>query len=214
MITILLGPPGSGKGTQAEMICKNYQLTQISTGDILREKMKGDTAEAEKIRKFMGTGKLFSDKLINKLVRKKFMELFELNGEFRLLFDGYPRTIEQADFLYRKLKKIGEKIDCVLVFELADKYIVDRISARRIDRKTGKVYNLISNPPKENEDVDLYQRIDDTAEVIQNRLEIYHSQTAPLIEYYDKFQLVEHIDASLELETVQQNIYNILDRYK
>lgn len=142
------------------------------------------------------------------------MKLFELNGEFRLLFDGYPRTIQQADFLYRKLKKIGEKIDCVLVFELADKYIVDRISARRVDRKTGKVYNLIFNPPEENEDVDLYQRIDDTEEVIQNRLEIYHSQTAPLIEYYDKLQLVEHIDASLELKTVQQNIYNILDRYK
>ncbi len=214
MIIILLGPPGSGKGTQAEIICEKFNLQQISTGDILRKKINDNSPMAEEIKKIMKTGTLFSDEFVNDLVEKELTNVYNKNPNQGLLFDGYPRTIGQAVFLNSLFNKINKKIDCVLNFKIPDELIIDRVSARRIDRKTGKVYNLIFNPPPKDENLELYQRVDDNVEVIKKRLNIYYQQTSKLIDFYKNLNLIEVIDASYELEIIKQNVDNILNKFK
>lgn len=215
MISILLGPPGSGKGTQAEIIKNNYDLFQIATGELLRNKITKDTPSARKIKEMMGTGELFPDEIINKLVEDEIEKLSQKKNYRGLLFDGYPRTINQAIFLDDILRKNNLKLDCVLVFSIPDDLIIDRITARRVDRKTGKVYNLIFNPPSPDEEVDLYQRVDDTEEIMKTRLEIYRKQTEPLISYYSKLGIVEIVDtSSADMHVNSKNILEALDKYE
>lgn len=214
MNVILLGPPGSGKGTQGEIIKETFSLKQISTGDILRAKMNSNSPLADEIKRVMKTGALFSDETINLLVEETIKEIYDTMPNQGLLFDGFPRTIQQAVFLNDLLKKFNKKIDCVLNFYVPDEQIVDRVSARRIDRNTGKVYNLIFNPPPADQNLDLYQRVDDTEEVIKNRLDIYHKKTEKLVEFYKDLGLVEYVDATYELNVIKNNIENILKKYQ
>lgn len=182
MRIILLGAPGAGKGTQAEYIKKMLNIPQISTGDMLRTAIKDNTPLGVKAKDFMDKGQLVPDTLIIDLVQERIKERDCLNG---FLFDGFPRTLPQAE----ALKEVGVNIDYVLSIEVPDAEILKRLSGRRVHLPSGRVYHLEFNPPKktDHDDVtgeELSLRDDDREETVKKRLEIYHAQTKPLSDYY------------------------------
>jgi adenylate kinase len=183
---ILLGPPGAGKGTQASFITKKYGIPQISTGDMLRAAIKAGTELGMKAKKLMDAGQLVPDDIILGLVKKR-IEQPDCAGGF--LFDGFPRTLMQAD----AMKNAGVQIDYVVEIAVPDEEIVLRMSGRRVHLASGRTYHVKFNPPKvaDKDDITgepLIQRQDDQAETVQERLHVYHAQTQPLIEYYSKWQ--------------------------
>jgi adenylate kinase len=184
MRLILLGPPGAGKGTQAQKICESYQIPQISTGDMLRAAVKSGSELGQELKAVMDSGALVSDDLIIKLVKERIAEP-DCQGGF--LFDGFPRTIPQAQALIDE----GIDIDHVVEISVPDSEIVDRMSGRRSHPGSGRVYHVKYNPPKA-EGVDdvtgepLVQRDDDKEETVQKRLAVYHEQTAPLVHFYQE----------------------------
>jgi adenylate kinase len=182
MRLILLGPPGAGKGTQATQICKKYGIPQISTGDMLRAAVKAGTAMGLAAKKVMDAGGLVSDDIIIGLVKERIAQDDCANG---FLFDGFPRTIPQAE----AMKLAGVKLDVVLEIDVPEDAIIERMSGRRAHLPSGRTYHLKFNPPKVSgkDDVtgeDLVQRADDAEETVRNRLQVYQSQTRPLVEYY------------------------------
>lgn len=191
MRLMLLGGPGAGKGTQALRLIERFKIPQISTGDMLRAAIAQGTPLGLSAKKIMESGGLVSDDIIIGLVKERLQNPDCKNG---FLFDGFPRTLVQAD----ALKKAGIKLDHVIEIAVDDNEIIDRISGRRIHQPSGRVYHLINHPPK-NEGVDdvtgepLIQRDDDKEETVRKRLEVYHNQTAPLINYY-KNEAREHGD--------------------
>lgn len=182
MRIILLGAPGAGKGTQAQFITEKFGIPQISTGDMLRAAVKAGTPLGLEAKDIMAAGKLVSDDLIIALVKERIAEPDCANG---FLFDGFPRTIPQA----QALLDADVAIDHVLEISVDDEEIVKRLSGRRVHEGSGRVYHVIYNPPKE-EGVDdvtgepLVQRSDDTEETVRNRLSVYHEQTEPLVGFY------------------------------
>ncbi len=186
MRVILLGAPGAGKGTQAQFITEEFGIPQISTGDMLRAAVKAGTELGLKAKAVMDAGQLVSDDIIIGLVKER---LKEADCEKGALFDGFPRTLPQAD----ALKDAGVAIDYVVEIDVADEEIVKRMSGRRVHEASGRTYHVVYNPPKTEgkDDVtgeDLIQRPDDTEETVRKRLGIYHEQTAPLIGYYQTWQ--------------------------
>ena len=182
MRMILLGPPGAGKGTQAQMICQKYGIPQISTGDMLRAAVKAGTPLGIEAKKVMDAGGLVSDDLIINLVKERIAQPDCAKG---FLFDGFPRTIPQAD----AMKAAGVKLDVVLEIDVPDEAIVERMSGRRAHLPSGRTYHVKYNPPKVagKDDVtgeDLIQRDDDKEETVLKRLQVYQSQTRPLVDYY------------------------------
>ncbi|MEH6650236.1 MAG: adenylate kinase [Motiliproteus sp.] len=182
MRIILLGAPGAGKGTQAQYITEKYNIPQISTGDMLRAAVKAGTALGKQAKEVMDAGQLISDEIIIGLVQERIKEADCAAG---FLFDGFPRTIPQAD----ALKDAGVKIDAVVEIDVADEEIVKRMSGRRVHAGSGRTYHVVFNQPKVEgkDDVtgeDLVQRVDDNEETVRDRLKIYHDQTAPLVDYY------------------------------
>jgi len=182
MRIILLGGPGAGKGTQATYIKEKFNIPQISTGDMLRAAVKAGTPLGIEAKKVMDSGGLVSDEIILGLVEERIKEADCENG---FLFDGFPRTIPQAD----ALKERGVPVDAVVEIDVDDSEIVKRMSGRRAHLASGRTYHVIYNPPKvEGKDditgEDLVQRDDDQEETVLKRLEVYHEQTEPLIEYY------------------------------
>ena len=182
MKIILLGAPGAGKGTQAQFLTKAFGIPQISTGDMLRAAIKAGTELGTLAKSFMDSGKLVTDEIIIGLVKERILEDDCKNG---FLLDGFPRTVPQAD----ALKEAGVAIDAVIEIDVADSVIVERMSGRRAHLASGRTYHVVFNPPKvEGKDdetgEDLVQRDDDKAEVVLDRLRIYHEQTAPLVKYY------------------------------
>ena len=187
MNIILLGPPGAGKGTQASHICEKFNIPQISTGDMLRAAVVARTAIGLKAKKVIDEGNLVSDDIIIELVKERIQSQDCKNG---YLFDGFPRTIAQADAL--KLEDI--KIDYVVEVQVPDEDIVVRMSGRRVHLSSGRTYHIVFNPPNvENKDDltgdDLIQRVDDQEEIVRDRLSIYHEQTQPLVKYYREIAL-------------------------
>jgi adenylate kinase len=185
MRIILLGGPGAGKGTQANYIKDKYDIPQISTGDMLRAAVKAGTPLGLEAKKVMDAGGLVSDEIILGLVKERIAEPDCKNG---FLFDGFPRTIPQAD----SLKDNGVEIDAVVEIDVDDNEIVKRMSGRRAHLASGRTYHVIYNPPKVEgkDDVtgeELVQRDDDKEETVRKRLEVYHEQTEPLIEYYSSW---------------------------
>ncbi|MCX9157149.1 adenylate kinase [Niveibacterium sp. 24ML] len=182
MRLILLGPPGAGKGTQAKFITEKFGIPQISTGDMLRAAIKEGTPLGLAAKQVMDAGQLVSDDLIIGLVKERLSQPDCANG---YLFDGFPRTLPQAD----ALKSSGVALDFVLQIDVPDSDIVTRMSGRRAHLASGRTYHVVFNPPKV-EGVDdvtgepLVQRDDDREETVKKRLEVYHSQTAPLVKYY------------------------------
>ncbi len=185
MRLILLGPPGAGKGTQAQFICEKFGIPQISTGDMLRAAIKAGTPLGLEAKKVMDAGQLVSDDIIIGLVQERLKQADCLKG---YLFDGFPRTIPQAD----ALKRSGVVLDYVLQIDVPDSEIVSRMSGRRVHPGSGRTYHVVFNPPKvEGKDDEtgdaLIQRDDDREEVVQKRLEVYHEQTSQLVGYYSQW---------------------------
>lgn len=182
MRVILLGPPGAGKGTQAKFICNKYNIPQISTGDMLRAAVKAGTELGKKAQGIMSSGGLVSDDIIIGLVKERIKQPDCKNG---FLFDGFPRTIPQA----QALLDAGVAIDYVVEFAVEDEEIVARLSGRRVHEASGRIYHILHNPPQtEGRDDDtgepLVQRDDDREETVRNRLNVYHQQTRPLVDFY------------------------------
>ena len=182
MRLILLGAPGAGKGTQAQYVCEKYGIPQISTGDMLRAAVKAGTELGLAAKKIMDEGGLVSDEIILGLVKERILEDDCANG---FLFDGFPRTIPQAE----AMKEQGVKIDFVVEVDVADAEIIKRMSGRRVHPGSGRTYHVTFNPPtvegKDNETgEDLIQRADDNEETVRKRLDIYHAQTKPLVNFY------------------------------
>ena len=182
MRLILLGPPGAGKGTQAQFICEHFSIPQISTGDMLRAAVKAETPLGLQAKEVMASGALVSDDIIIGLVKERIEEPDCANG---FLFDGFPRTIPQAEAVVQA----GVPIDHVLEIAVQDEEIVRRLSGRRVHEASGRVYHVEFNPPRQ-EGLDdetgeaLVQREDDLEDTVRNRLDVYHAQTAPLIDFY------------------------------
>ena len=187
MRLILLGPPGAGKGTQAAIITKAFHIPQISTGDMLRAAVKAGTALGLEAKKVMDSGGLVSDDIIIGLVKDRLTHDDCANG---YLFDGFPRTIPQAE----ALKAAGVQIDVVLEIDVPNEDIINRMSGRRVHTASGRTYHIHFNPPKvEGKDdetgEDLIQRDDDREETVRKRLEVYHAQTRQLVDYYGNWDL-------------------------
>lgn len=185
MRLILLGAPGAGKGTQAQFICEKYGIPQISTGDMLRAAIKAGSPVGVEAKKVMDGGSLMSDEIIIDLVKER---LLQEDCKAGYLLDGFPRTIPQAE----ALRSAGVALDFVLEIDVADSEIVERMSGRRVHLASGRTYHVSFNPPKVEgkDDVSgepLIQRDDDHEETVKKRLQIYHSQTKPLIEFYSKW---------------------------
>ena len=209
MKIILLGPPGAGKGTQAEIICKNFSIPHISTGDMLREAIANETATGKLAKEIMDAGNLVSDDVIISLVKDRIKDEDCKNG---FLFDGFPRTIPQADALENQ----EIFVNVVLELTLKDELIINRMSGRRVHQPSGRSYHLEFNPPEKDgvDDVTgepLIQRDDDKPETVKNRLEVYWEQTNPLIVYYrsksvqTNLKYIE-IDGSKTMEKVSSQI--------
>ena len=186
MRVILLGAPGAGKGTQAKFITEKFGIPQISTGDMLRAAVKAGTELGQKAKSIMDSGGLVSDDLIINLVKERIAQPDCING---FLFDGFPRTIPQAQALVDN----GVELDHVVEIAVEDEEIVQRIAGRRVHEASGRVYHIAHNPPKVEgkDDVtgeDLVQRKDDTEETVRHRLSVYHSQTKPLVDFYQKLE--------------------------
>lgn len=214
MKIILLGAPGAGKGTQAQFLTKAFDIPQISTGDMLRAAIKAGTELGVLAKSFMDSGKLVTDEIIIGLVKERIMADDCKNG---FLLDGFPRTVPQAD----ALKEAGVAIDAVIEIDVPDSVIVERMSGRRAHLASGRTYHIVYNPPKvEGKDdetgEDLVQRDDDKAEVVLDRLRVYHEQTSPLVNYYkgvaanDSSVKYITIDGTQPIDTVEKEIISRL----
>jgi adenylate kinase len=198
MLVIFLGPPGAGKGTQAQRLVAEKGFMHISTGDLLREAVKNRTLLGLKAKEYMERGELVPDDLIVALIKEK------LPKEGNVILDGFPRTIAQAEALDKMLEELGKKVDAVVLFEVPDEVVIERLSGRRIDPKTGKVYHVKYNPPPEG--VEVIQREDYKPEVIKKRLEVYRKQTAPLIDYYKEKGNLLVVDATKSPDEVYEDL--------
>ena len=206
MRIMLIGPPGGGKGTQSKFLMQKFSIPQISTGDMLREHVKNNTDLGKKAKEFMEKGELVTDSLILEMMEIKLQEDGCKNG---FILDGFPRTIAQAEGLNQLLNQINQSLDYVVVINVNDDAVVERMGGRRMHPDSGRVYHIKYNPPKvEGKDditnEDLIIRDDDKEDTVRNRLSVYHQQTKPLIEYYRDY--VVEIDGSESIETVKNNI--------
>lgn len=191
MNVILLGPPGAGKGTQAEAIVETFGIPQVSTGDIIRATINDGSPLAAECRSYTDRGLLVPDDLVNRMVERR---LAEPDCEAGFLLDGYPRTVGQAQALDQMLERVGRTLDHVLLLEVDESILAERITGRRTDPETGQIYHLKHNPPPADVRDRLIQRDDDTEAVLRQRLSQYHAKTAALIPHYSKAGLLRRIE--------------------
>ncbi len=213
MKIIMLGAPGAGKGTQAQMIAEKYNIPHISTGDIFRANIKNGTELGKKAKGYMDAGQLVPDELTVELLLDRVAQDDCKEG---YVLDGFPRTIPQADVLDSELTKLGDAVDFAINVDVPDENIVRRMSGRRACLKCGATYHIEHIPPKAEGICDkcgseLVQREDDKPETVQNRLNVYHEQTQPLIDYYEKKAILKTVDGTKDMKEVFADITAILD---
>ena len=212
MKIIMLGAPGAGKGTQAKMIAEKYGLPHISTGDIFRANIKNGTELGKGAKEYMAKGLRGPDELTVRLLLDRVAKDDCRNG---YVLDGFPRTIPQAEVLDEELSKLGEKVDYAVNVDVPDENIVNRMSGRRACLSCGATYHVVSIPPKKEGICDvcgseLVLRDDDKPETVQKRLKVYHEQTQPLIDFYEKKGVLRSVDGTLPMEEVFTAITEIL----
>ena len=212
MKIIMLGAPGAGKGTQADKICAKYEIPHISTGDIFRANIKNNTELGQKAKSYMDKGELVPDELVVDLVVDRIKADDCKNG---YVLDGFPRTIPQAEALDAALANIGSKIDYAVNVEVPDENIVNRMSGRRACVACGATYHIVHSPTKEEGICDrcgkeLIVREDDKPETVTKRLNVYHEQTQPLIDYYTKQGALKEVDGTMNMDDVFNAIVAIL----
>ena len=210
--TILLGPPGAGKGTQAAKIVEKYKIPHISTGDIFRANIKQGTELGKKAQEYMNKGELVPDSLVVEIATDRLTKDDCKNG---FLLDGFPRTVYQAEKLDEFLAGRGSKIDKVIDIAVDKEELMSRLTGRRVCKACGASYHVVNVPPKKEGVCDvcggpLIQRDDDNAETVANRIEVYEAQTMPLIEYYEKAGNIAHIDGATGLDNVFADIVKAL----
>jgi adenylate kinase len=213
MNLILLGPPGAGKGTQAQRIVERYHIPQISTGDILRVAVKEKTPLGDKARAFMDQGRLVPDELVIGIIEER-LKASDCQPGF--ILDGFPRTIAQAEALQPILMKMGKRIDHVINIEVEDDELVRRLTGRRTCKNCGAMFHVLFQPPKKEGSCDrcagpLYQRKDDKEETIRTRLKEYQNQTAPLIDYYQRKKILRSVQGVGGQDQIYGQIARTLD---
>jgi len=214
LLIILLGPPGAGKGTQAERVVKERQLAYIATGDMLRNAVKAASALGRKAKQFMDQGQLVPDELVVEIVKERLQDPDCAKGA---LLDGFPRTVSQAIFLEQVLPTVGFGIDRVLSIEVDEKELIERLTGRRVCSDCGASYHLKFKPPQVRNVCDqcggdLFQRDDDTLETVEERLQVYKKQTEPLVEFYQDKKLLDRIDGNLDIDQVYKQIDEIIEK--
>lgn len=202
--TVLLGPPGAGKGTQAVRIVEKYNVPHISTGDIFRENIKNGTELGKKAQEYMNKGELVPDDLVIEIATTRLLADDCKEG---FLLDGFPRTVYQAEKLDAFLEEHGMKLDKVIDIEVEKEELITRLTGRRVCKACGASYHVVNIPPKtegicDNCGGELFQRADDTIETVENRIEVYIEQTMPLVDYYTAAGNIAVIDGALALDTV------------
>jgi adenylate kinase len=208
MNLVLLGPPGAGKGTQAALLIKAYNVLHISTGDMLRETVKEGSELGKKIEGFMNSGELAPDEIVNQVVVERISKDDAKNG---FMLDGYPRTNVQGEALDGSMKEHDKKLDMVLYFKTSDEVAIQRLSGRRVCPECGKNYHATNMPPvKENIcdkcGVELFQRDDDKPETVKNRLKVYEEKTSGLIKYYKDKGLLREVDGDTSADKLFEDI--------
>ena len=214
MKVIMLGAPGAGKGTQAKKLAAEYSIPHISTGDIFRANIKEGTELGKKAKAYMDAGQLVPDELVCDLVVDRIQQDDCKNG---YLLDGFPRTIPQAEALDAAVEKLGEKIDYAVNIDVPDDNIINRMSGRRACVGCGATYHVVYNPPKVEDVCDvcgksLILRDDDKPETVKTRLDVYHAQTQPLIDYYAGRGVLVTVDGTQNMDKVFADIKDILDK--
>ncbi len=208
MFLVLLGPPGVGKGTQAERIQKEMKLAHVASGDLFRENMSNETELGVLAKTYIDKGDLVPDEVTIAMVKDRIQRPDYAHG---VLFDGFPRTLAQAEGLDKMLADDGYRLDGVLYLYASDEVLVKRLSGRRICRNCQTPYHIVFNPPAKQGVCDvcggeLYQRDDDKPETVLARLHVYHNQTAPLIDYYRQAGLLKEVDGGGDMETISAAI--------
>jgi len=210
---VIFGPPGAGKGTQSEGIKTRYKAFHLSTGDMLREAIKNGTETGKLAQQYTNSGKLVPDEVVIKIVEDKIAGIEKSQG---LLFDGFPRTLDQAIALDDMLKKFDRAIDAVVYLNVPDEEVVQRLTGRRMCPSCNAIYHVVGMPPKKEGVCDLcgaelIQRKDDNETVIRQRLEAYHAQTQPLYEYYNKKGIIREVGQTGSAEETSRKIFEYLD---
>lgn len=208
MRCVFLGPPGAGKGTQAAVLREKRSLAHISTGDILRDNVKKGTDLGKKAKEFMDSGGLVPDEVIVSMMKGRLQEPDCSNG---FILDGFPRTAPQAEALGALLNEMQIPLDAVILFDASDDVVIQRLTGRRICRSCGAIFHAVNKPPKVDNICDacggeLYQRDDDSEDVVKKRLEVYKEQTRPLVDYYEKRGILVRVDAGKSGEEVISSI--------
>lgn len=211
---ILLGSPGSGKGTQAKLVHARFGLAHVSSGDLFRENIAQQTPLGVLAKRYMDKGELVPDDVTVQMVMER---IKRPDCALGVVFDGFPRTETQATALAKGFEADGKKIGAAILLDVPDKALIERLTARRVCPKDGSVYNLLSNPPRQDGVCDfdgavLEQRLDDKPATVRHRLDVYHAQTQPLVEYYRRAGLLKTIDGEREIDAIQSELAETLEK--
>lgn len=216
MRIVFLGAPGAGKGTQARLLAEKFGIPQISTGDILRAAVKNGTPLGLEAKRYMDAGNLVPDETMCGLIRDR---LAEPDAQAGFLLDGFPRTVTQADSLDATLEEIGKPLQLAIDLVVPEDELVARLTGRRVCRECGASFHVMFNPPAKEGQCDmcagaLYQRVDDAADTVKNRLEVYQRQTAPITAHYAKAGILRTVDGNRPMDVVQHDLVSLVESLK